>query len=146
MKQKEFTLQRLSDAFDRLKQGKPINTPGDGKISIKRINDEAGLSQGAIYYYKSFVSTAKAEITILEADRKKRQLIDGMELGQTTEAKLRSDRDREKKLKTKYRSEANNLKQLSDVMVKENVSLAFHCMELQQELARATAMKITAIK
>lgn len=146
MKQKEFTLQRLIDAFERLKLGRPERTPTDGKISIKRINDEAGLSQGAVYYYKSFLSTAKAEIIILEADRKKRQVIDGLELDQTSEAKLRSDRDREKRLKTKYRSEVSNFKQLSDVMVKENVSLAFHCMELQQELARATAWKITSIK
>ncbi len=146
MKQKEFTLQRLIDAFERLKLGRPERTPTDGKISIKRINDEAGLSQGAVYYYKSFLSTAKAEIIILEADRKKRQVIDGLELDQTGEAKLRSDRDREKRLKTKYRSEVSNFKQLSDVMVKENVSLAFHCMELQQELARATAWKITSIK
>ena len=52
MKEKsEITLQLLNEALDRLLSGSPVNTKLDGKISIKRINDEAKLSRGAIYYY-----------------------------------------------------------------------------------------------
>ncbi|NBK99881.1 MAG: hypothetical protein EOM50_18095 [Erysipelotrichia bacterium] len=44
MKEKsEITLQLLNEALDRLLSGSPVNTKLDGKISIKRINDEAKL-------------------------------------------------------------------------------------------------------
>ncbi|MBF4227949.1 hypothetical protein EAY83_23820, partial [Vibrio anguillarum] len=51
----EITLQRLELALNRLIDGKPEKTSNDGKINLKRINDEAGLSSGGIYYYKEFV-------------------------------------------------------------------------------------------
>lgn len=53
------TLIRLEQALQRLVDGNPIKTKPDGRISLKRINDEAGLSSGGIYYYSSFVETAK---------------------------------------------------------------------------------------
>ena len=63
MKEKsEITLQLLNEALDRLLSGSPVNTKLDGKISIKRINDEAKLSRGTIYYYKDFVELAKEKI------------------------------------------------------------------------------------
>lgn len=145
MSQKEFTVQRLKDAFERLKAGRPERTKPDGKLSIKRVNDEAGLSQGAIYYYKAYVQELRAEIGVIEAERKKRQVIDDLELNLSTEAKLRLERDREKRLKVEYRDQAKNLKQLADKIVAENVSLAFRCKELQDELNRALAVKVTSI-
>ncbi|WP_305420170.1 hypothetical protein [Photobacterium leiognathi] len=53
------TLIRLEQALQRLVDGNPIKTKPDGRISLKRINDEAGLSSGGIYYYSSFVEMAK---------------------------------------------------------------------------------------
>lgn len=143
--QKEFTLQRLRDAFERLRAGKPERTKADGKVSIKRVNDEAGLSQGAIYYYKAYVEELRAEIRIIEAEREKRQVVDDMGLNLSIESKLRLERDREKRLKIEYRDQVKNLKQLSDKIIAENVSLAFRCRELQDELSRASAMKVAYI-
>lgn len=40
------TLIRLEQALERLIDGKPLKTKSDGRISFKRINDEAGLSSG----------------------------------------------------------------------------------------------------
>ncbi|WP_305842096.1 hypothetical protein [Photobacterium leiognathi] len=58
------TLIRLEQALQRLVDGNPIKTKPDGRISLKRINDEAGLSSGGIYYYSSFVEMAKKTIQL----------------------------------------------------------------------------------
>lgn len=44
------TTQRLESALKRLIEGKPERTPNDGKLNLSRINKEAGLSSGGIYY------------------------------------------------------------------------------------------------
>ena len=146
MRQKEFTLQRLKEAFVRLKTGKPERTKADGKISILRINEEAGLSRGAIYYYKAFVQEVKGELPILEVERNKKQAINNLQENLSSELKLRRDRDKEKRLKTEYRIQAGNFKQLTDEVVKANVSLTFRCMELEEALSRIEAGKVVPIK
>lgn len=142
---KDATLQRLVDALERLKMGEPERTKADGKISIKRINDEAGLSRGAIYYYKEFVSEAKVEIAVFNEDNRKSAAIDKIEASETAESKLRKERDSEKRLKNDYREQLNSYKQLTDEVVKENVSLAFRCMELQDEINMLHDRKVTRI-
>jgi predicted transcriptional regulator len=142
---KDATLQRLEDALKRLKRGDPERTKADGKISIKRINDEAGLSRGAIYYYKEFVRKAKAEIAVFNEDSRKSAAIDKIEANETTETKLRKERDSEKRLKNDYREQLNSYKLLTDEVVKENVSLAFRCMELQDEINMLHDRKVTRI-
>lgn len=142
---KDATLQRLKDALERLKRGEPERTKADGKISVKRINDEAGLSRGAIYYYKEFVHKAKAEIAIFNEDNRKSATIDKIEANETAESKLRKERDSEKRLKNDYRTQLNSYKQLTDEVVKENVSLAFRCMELQDEINMLHERKVTRI-
>ena len=142
---KDATLQRLEDALGRLKRGEPERTKADGKISVKRINDEAGLSRGAIYYYKEFVRKAKGEITVFNEERRKSAAIDKIEANETTESKLRKERDSEKRLKNNYREQLNSYKLLTDEVVKENVSLAFRCMELQDEINMLHDKKVTRI-
>jgi len=58
----EITKQRLEDALQRLIDGNPERTPNDGKLNLSRINKEAGLSSGGIYYYDDFVERARREI------------------------------------------------------------------------------------
>lgn len=142
---KDATLQRLENALERLKRGMPEKTKADGKISVKRINDEAGLSRGAIYYYKEFVRKAKAEIAVFNEDSRKSAAIDKIDANETTESKLRKERDSEKRLKNDYREQLNSYKQLTDEVVKENVSLAFRCMELQDEINMLHDRKVTRI-
>jgi hypothetical protein len=121
MKQTEFTLQRLKEALNRLKEGKPEHTKADGKISILRINDEAGLSRGAIYYYKNFVKQAKAEIRIYNESKQTLDVIDGLEPRYGELERLRQSRNKEKQLKEKYREELKNFRVLSDEVVQQNV-------------------------
>lgn len=145
MKQTEFTLQRLKEALNRLKEGKPEYTKADGKISILRINNEASLSRGAIYYYKDFVKQAKAEIQIYNENKQQLNVIDGLEPRDGGLERLRQSRNKEKQLKEKYREELKNFKNLSDEVVQQNVSLAFRLMEMQDERRQIEVGKIIPI-
>lgn len=145
MKQTDFTLQRLKDALNRLKEGKPEHTKADGKISILRINNEASLSRGAIYYYKDFVKQAKAEIQIYNASKQKLDVLDDLESSGSELERLRQSRNKEKQLKEKYRGELKNFRVLTDEMVQQNVSLAFRLMEMQDERRQIEEGKIIPI-
>ena len=125
----EITLLRLDDALKRLLSGTPERTKTDGKISIMRINEEAGLSRGNIYHYKEFIIRAKVEIELYNDSKKKSDIIDNQEGKKNKEEKLRFQRDKEKRLKVEYHEQAKNYKQLTDQLVRENASLAFRCME-----------------
>lgn len=43
----KLTIIRLEQALERLLNGVPERTPRDGRVSLSRINQEAGLSSGA---------------------------------------------------------------------------------------------------
>jgi hypothetical protein len=132
----EITLIRLDDALKRLLAGTPERTKADGKISIMRINEEAGLSRGNIYHYKEFITKAKVEIQLYNDNKKRSYIIDNQGDKKNKEEKLRFQRDKEKRLKVEYHEQAKNYKQLTDQLVRENASLAFRCMELSDELDR----------
>jgi len=123
--------------------GNPVRTKADGRVSIKRINDEAGLSRGAIYYYKDFVDDAKRKI---EQYKLNKSHSSSPNMKQSAEQKLKSQRDNEKRLKDSYREQVSNLEGLNDALVTQNVSLAFRCMELQEEIRAITSGKIKSIK
>jgi hypothetical protein len=137
-----MTEQRLQDALSRLLEGKPVNTRLDGRISIKRINDEAGLTHGAIYYYKDFICKAKVEIELFKKSKKSSDILDNAVESLPETKKLRRERDNEKRLKNEYREQVGNLKHLSDEVVKVNVSLAFRVLELENEIRRQSDEKI----
>ena len=141
----EITLLRLDDALKRLLDGTPERTKVDGKISIMRINEEAGLSRGNIYHYKEFISKAKVEIELYKDRKMKSDIIDNQGDKKNKEEKLRFQRDKEKRLKVEYHDQAKNYKQLTDQLVRENASLAFRCMELSDELDSRNN-KIVSIK
>lgn len=59
----KLTIIRLEQALERLLNGVPERTPHDGRVNLSRINQEAGLSSGGIYYYDEFVQKAKELFT-----------------------------------------------------------------------------------
>ena len=64
----KLTIIRLEQALERLLNGVPERTPHDGRVSLSRINQEAGLSSGGIYYYDEFVQKAKRAIHEIKID------------------------------------------------------------------------------
>ncbi|GHX20455.1 hypothetical protein N5094_07135 [Shewanella putrefaciens] len=143
MSNSEVTLSELNSSLERLLSGNPERTKPDGRISIKRINDEAGLSRGAIYYYKDFIETAKKAIEKHKSDK-----VEGADsvTALTPEQKLKQQMDKEKRLKEDYRDQARGLEGLNDALVIQNVSLAFRCMELQHELELVTQGRLVSIR
>lgn len=139
---KNVTEQRLVDALNRLLEGKPVNTKLDGRISIKRINDEAGLSQGAVYYYKDFVSKAREEIDLFKKNQRINDSLSSRDVDLSKTKKLRREINKEKRLKDDYREQLGNQKVLNDMVVQANVSLAFRILELENEIRRNLDAKV----
>ncbi|MCG9705077.1 hypothetical protein HWA77_09545 [Photobacterium damselae subsp. damselae] len=143
------TLIRLEQALQRLLDGNPIKTKPDGRISLKRINDEAGLSSGGIYYYSSFVETAKKTIQLRrQQDRTGKTKVNNERLN-----KLREQREKEKVLKEKYKEQRDNIKTFCDQVVAHNAQLEFTLFEalekisyLEQELASYKVSSINGKK
>ena len=142
------TLISLKAAFQRLKNGLPIRTKNDGKISLHRINSEAGVSRGAIYYYCDFITETKKEILELEKEGKENVHQSKTDIETKFEErlkKLRKSRDNEKRLKDKYRAEAKQYQDFADGIAKINTTLAFKCLELQNQLEQLNNRNIVSI-
>ena len=125
----EITLKRLEAALKRLIDGKPERTPLDGKINIKRINDEAGLSSGSIYYYKSFIEKARA---VIAGTKSQSTMKNGLKKLNTEN--LRKQRDEEKRLKIKYRTQRDEIKAFCDQVVRKNANLEFALFEASERI------------
>jgi hypothetical protein len=100
----QSTLNKLEQALKRLLDGEPIRTVADGKISLSRINDEAGLSVGGIYYkaYDGFVTEAKNRIAKHKLKSKKSQDDEVFEKEITDIDKMKGKLKNALRLKNKY--------------------------------------------
>lgn len=116
---------KLEQALERLLRGIPERTKPDGKISISRINSEAGLSVGSIYYYKEFLTKARSVISDLKSTKN----TNSTSINKSDIARLRSERDKQKKLKIKYRDQRDSIKKFADGVVQENAKLHFSLYE-----------------
>ncbi|AXN03595.1 hypothetical protein EA004_13460 [Vibrio anguillarum] len=124
----EITLQRLELALNRLIDGKPEKTSNDGKINLKRINDEAGLSSGGIYYYKEFVE--KARVVIAKADVKQVN----KSFVKHKSKNFRHQLEEERRLKTKYREQRDLIKNFCDQVVAKSANLEFALFEALERI------------
>lgn len=142
----EITKQRLEDALQRLIDGNPERTPDDGKLNLSRINKEAGLSSGGIYYYGDFVERARREI-----DKHKTRI----SASSSTKVKisvdrLRAQRDKERELKERYRSQRDEIKKFCDLVIAQNAKLEFSLYEALEEIealqAELNKVKVVGIE
>ncbi|APD92256.1 hypothetical protein BM525_20505 (plasmid) [Alteromonas mediterranea] len=62
--------QRLRAAFERLKINTPTIVPKGSKINPKNVEAEAGMGDGAVYYYKDLVAEIKAAKEAQIAERR----------------------------------------------------------------------------
>ncbi|MDR5898838.1 hypothetical protein QC823_07535 [Halomonas vilamensis] len=140
----EHTLQLLEAALQRLLLGKPEKTRNDGRINISRINDEAGLSAGAIYYYKDFLLKSRRAIEQNKINKDS----DTRETKSKNLDRLRAQRDNEVRLKEKYRDQRDEIKSFCDKVIEKNANLEFTLYEalekievLETELEKAKVVK-----
>lgn len=144
----QSTLNKLEQALKRLFDGEPVRTVSDGKINLSRINDEAGLSVGGIYYeaYEDFVITAKKQIAKHNLVSKKNQDDEVFEKEITEIDKIKDKLKNALRLKNKYWQDFKNQKILNNGVVAQNVSLAFRVNELEQEILETSSGKVTRLQ
>jgi hypothetical protein len=142
----EITRIRLEQALSRLLDGNPERTPEDGRLSLSRINQEAGLSSGGIYYYKDFIE--KARKAILE--EKLTNSASDISLGKISAGKMRAQRDKERELKERYRYQRDQIKEFCDKVITKNAQLEFALFESLDKIKElekdALKHKVTKLK
>lgn len=139
------TLIRLEQALVRLLNGVPERTPHDGKVSLSRINQEAGLSSGGVYYYEEFVQKAKRAIH----ERKLDNSMNTAAKGKVSVDKMRAQRDKERELKERYKSQRDSIKAFCDKIIARNAQLEFSLFEALDKIEdlerEVSALKIVDI-
>jgi len=142
----EITKQRLEDALQRLIDGNPERTPNDGKLNLSRINKEAGLSSGGVYYYSDFVEKARKEIDSF----KTKKASPTYKAGKISVDRLRAQRDKERELKERYRSQRDDIKKFCDQVIARNANLEFSLYEALEEIealqAELNKVKVVGIE
>ena len=117
----------------------------DGKISMNKINHEAGLSHGAINYYKDFKAKARAELELISLEELKGGVVNSLHGNEKDIVTLKESLKREIELKNRYLAELKSSKTLSDEIVRRNVSLAFRIVELEDQLNQISSKQIISI-
>jgi len=133
---KTLTEGRLREALQRLLDGNPTRTKMTGKLTLNKINNEAGLSQSYIHKFPTFVNYATP---IIDKHNENRcQSVEGDFLGQNNTLseveKLKIDIQREEKLKKKYKQERDDARKIKVILESEYNTLMFRLYELQDEL------------
>lgn len=137
----KLTIIRLEQALERLLNGVPERTPHDGRVNLSRINQEAGLSSGGIYYYDEFVQKAKRAIH----ERKLDHAVSTVASGKASADKMRAQRDKERELKERYKSQRDDIKAFCDKIIAKNAQLEFSLFEALDKID-ALEKEVSALK
>lgn len=136
MKTTGTALARLRAALERLTSGKPEKVSPSGKLTLNRINKEAGLGHSYIHKFEDFVEhEAKPAIEAFNANYdpvKAKLLLNNDELTETEELKLKLKK--EVALKEQYRQERNDIRAINKELETQNSSLMFRLYELQEQV------------
>ena len=146
MASRELNEGRLRAALQRLLDGKPERLEKVGKLSLNKINKEAGLSHSYINKFKDFV-TKEAEPAI-EAfnsnyDPLAEQLKSGMTKSLSDIDKLRAKLKKEVALKEQYRKERDDSDVARKLLEKQISTLMFRVYELQDELRHSNVVSLS---
>ncbi|EMP4376154.1 hypothetical protein WD340_000474 [Vibrio parahaemolyticus] len=129
MSKSQITKVELELALERILSGKTHRVDPARKISIKAVEEEAGLGDGSAYYYKDIVSKIK-ETAINNSPKAKAQ--------NAYEDKISSLRERLKKevsLKEKYRAQVEELKGQIANMASQHNQLALMIQQYQYKIS-----------
>lgn len=135
---KELTESRLHAALNRLLEGKPVRVKSTGKLTLNKINNEAGLGNSYIHKFTDFLEYANP---IIEEHNVNREKAMATGLGIDVEVplseldRLRSELARERKLKDRYRLERDNAIAARKILEAEHANLMFRALEMQEEIA-----------
>jgi len=144
MKNSGTALARLRAALERLISGKPERVSHNGKLTLNRINNEAGLGHSYIHKFEDFIKyEANPAIESFNADYdpiKAKLLQNKVEITETD--KLKNKLKKETTLKEQYRKERDDLQIINKELEAQNSSLMFRLYELQEQLNLQNVVKL----
>ncbi|MCG6230206.1 hypothetical protein [Vibrio furnissii] len=129
MSKSQITKVELEQALKRILSGKTHRIDPARKISVKAVEEEAGLGDGSAYYYKDIVQKIK-DSAIQNSPKAKAQ--------NAYEDKISSLRERLKKevsLKEKYRAQVEELKGQIANMASQHNQLALMIQQYQYKIS-----------
>lgn len=132
--------EKLQMALDRLtgKGGKPLRTKAKGRLTLNKINNEAGLGRSYIHKFKEFVAKANLAIEAYndnELDNPELSCQSVVTEDMSEIEKLKEELKRQIVLKEDYRKELDEALATNEKLEVLNKSLMFRVYELQEELA-----------
>jgi hypothetical protein len=123
------TRAKIEEALKRILQGKPKVIPSTQKLSVKAVEEEAGLGSGSVYYYPDIVKKIKNDSLKKQGNNQNSSLYD------EKISYLREQLKKEKRLKEKYRSEVTELKTQLANMASQHNQLALIIQQYQYKIA-----------
>ncbi|EKM5743699.1 hypothetical protein PU345_002991 [Enterobacter kobei] len=105
MNKHDMTVLRLQEALGRILTGKPVRIMTDRKLSVRAVEDEAGLGNGSAYYYPDIVNKIRYE--------KHLSTIRTSSAARSGNAKWKEKALEAERLKTKFSCENKTLKELN---------------------------------
>lgn len=129
MSKSQITRVELENALKRILSGKTERIAPNRKISVKAVEEEAGLGDGSAYYYKDIVSTIKETAINNSAEVRSQNLYE------EKIANLRGRLANEKRLKEKYYKQAEDYKKQLSEMASQHNQLALMIQQYQYQIA-----------
>lgn len=147
MASRKLTEGRLRAALQRLLDGKPERLTKVGKLSLNKINNEAGLGHSYIHKFQDFVvNEANPAIESFNSnyDPLAEQLKSDLKDDLSEIDKIRAKLKKEISLKEQYRKERDEAKQINKMLEQQNSSLMFRVYELQDELRHSNVVSLSS--
>jgi hypothetical protein len=135
--------EKLHKALARIQNGKPLRTKAKGRLTLNKINNEAGLGRSYIHKFKEFVDKV-ANPTIETYN----EMLDNPRISEVDKPiaedmseidTLKDELRKQIELKEGYRAERDEALAINDELEALNKSLMFRVYELQQELTDSVA-------
>lgn len=129
MGKSHITRLKIEEALERIISGKTIIIPASQKLSVKAVEEEAGLGSGSVYYYPDIISKIKSHSLKKQSNDQSSSLYD------EKISSLRDNLKKEKRLKEKYRLEIAELKSQLANMASQHNQLALMIQQYQYKIA-----------
>ncbi|ADN77902.1 conserved hypothetical protein [Ferrimonas balearica DSM 9799] len=139
---------RLQAAFERLVSGKPLKVKASGRLTLNKINNEAGFAKGYVHKFPEFMERIKPLIEDYNYKREQ-ALASGLDIEIDAPLSemdvLRAKLKKAERLKEKYRTERDNAVEARKQLEMNYSELSFRYYELQ-ETVKAQGSVMTPIK
>lgn len=143
MSSRAVTEARLEEALKRLLNGAPVRIKQGGKLTLNKVNKEAGLGHSYVHKFPEFVARATPQID--EYNKYAHKIETGMELDDSKldeVSRLKLQLKKEKRLKEQYRKERDNAIVIQKELETLNSTLMFRVYELQEEARHGKVIQI----